>query len=147
MEKAKMLKILEQINNYMEELEKEYGIKIATNTKYDSYHANMSIKIKDINLIEEDEEKIFRREALRNCCNPDWYGKEFNWKGEDYKVIKIDTRARKYKVICELKSNNHKYGFEIDHVKSLLKDNDFNPFKGMNITVHNSDGTIEDVTL
>jgi len=62
----------------------------------------------------------FERSAKWYGLKPSDYGRIFNYKGEDYIIEGINSRARKYTILCSKKSTGERFSFPDKDVVRLL---------------------------
>ena len=107
----------------VKDLEKKYGITIELgniNIAPTEFTTKLTVsKVLDKAEVEEKEKAEFAQVCYLYDLKPDDYGKLFNYNGDMYKLVAINTRAPKNPYICENESNNTRYRFSQNLFKSV----------------------------
>ena len=118
-----------EIREMFKEFKEKTGIALSfKSTRYDEYDFSFSCKGEIAEKHDDIEKKNFERSCFKFGLKKDYFGKSFLHEGLTYTIIGINTRARKYPVICK-KSNGVTIKTTADFVNYAMKDKKWNQYK------------------
>lgn len=129
MNRKKIVKIAEVLRERLSELqdiEKEYGIKISLgNCTYSDSNATFKLEVSDIGdngEVMTKEAEDFKRRASLYGLSPKDLGRVIKdpLSGEEYTIIGLKTRSTKYPILAKGK-NGKTYKFPVDVIKRMLE--------------------------
>lgn len=116
----------QEMQSACREIAEKHGLRFAEDDLHDvnlqlgfSYTIRFGVPMEDGSLFEPDK-ALFEVLAPQYGLKPSDFGKEFEDRGERFRIIGLEPRRPKYPVNVERLSNRQKYKFSADSIAVLL---------------------------
>ena len=122
--KAQLEEFRKDIKEQLQIVEMKHGCKIKMgNISYGDFNFTSKIEVEvanDDGIIDTKEARDYKTHCFLFDLNPEWLNQNFSHQGKEWKVIGLNTRARKQPVIVESDDGNT-YKFTTEAVSRSFK--------------------------
>ncbi len=123
--RATLTQLRDDINRAFKDIENKYGVQIKTaGARFTATEANFKVQINTIDangVVETSERSRFTTLAHNYDLEPEWLDQEFMHQGIRYKILGLNTRAKRYPVQVLRMDSKTAYKFPSKLVRDCME--------------------------